>query len=328
MSELLVIDKTVLVSIADSIRAITKKADAIPVTNLASEVAELAGSGSIGSGSITELIDRSITEIVVPKSVKTIGAGAFMGCSNCLSYDFTAFETYEEIPTLANENAFEGINANAKIYVRGELYNMWKRKGQWPLVAKYFSPVGEVPPDSASAGLNVEYNDDETALVITGRGGCADTVITVPDTFLYYSTLMQFEKIGEQAFNSDTTVIELILPAYGVKVESEAFENCTALKKVENLKKGGYYAFYKCTALESVTFTDGVTFELGAFSGCSKCKLYDFSRCTSVPYLKYTGNIMVSSGTKIVVPDALYDSWIVATNWSSFASYIVKASEA
>lgn len=328
MKELLIIEKGTLTGIADAVRSVKNGTEDIPVKKLAEDITNLSYASEELSEALIGMIDRSLTEIVIPKGVTMIGQGAFYNCTACLSYDFTAFETYSEIPTLANVNAFEGINANAKIYVRGELYNMWKRKGQWPLVAKYLSPVGEVPPDSASAGLNVKYNDDETALVITGRGGCADTVITVPDTFLYGSTLMQFEKIGEQAFNSDTTVIELILPAYGVKVESEAFENCTALKKVENLKKGGYYAFYKCTALESVTFTDGVTFELGAFSGCSKCKLYDFSRCTSVPYLKSTGIIMASSETKIVVPDALYDSWIVATNWSSFASYIVKASEA
>jgi hypothetical protein len=33
------------------------------------------------------------------------------------------------------------------------------------------------------------------------------------------------------------------------------------------------------------------------------------------------------SPKKIVVPDALYDEWIAATNWVSYASKIVKASE-
>lgn len=37
----------------------------------------------------------------------------------------------------------------------------------------------------------------------------------------------------------------------------------------------------------------------------------------------------MSSDCKIVVPDALYDTWIAATNWSSstIVSHIVKASE-
>jgi hypothetical protein len=39
-------------------------------------------------------------------------------------------------------------------------------------------------------------------------------------------------------------------------------------------------------------------------------------------------NAFTNSNTwKIVVPDNLYDQWIAATNWSTFASRIVKASE-
>jgi hypothetical protein len=34
----------------------------------------------------------------------------------------------------------------------------------------------------------------------------------------------------------------------------------------------------------------------------------------------------VPSDAKIIVPDALYDEWIAATNWSTHASKIVKAS--
>jgi hypothetical protein len=54
---------------------------------------------------------------------------------------------------------------------------------------------------------------------------------------------------------------------------------------------------------------------------------YDFRASKSVPTLEGTfvfNNI--PSDCKIVVPDALYDEWIAATNWSSYASYIIKAS--
>ena len=65
-----------------------------------------------------------------------------------------------------------------------------------------------------------------------------------------------------------------------------------------------------------------------AFSSCSSVAFYDFSQCTSVPTLGGTSVFSYSnSDCKIVVPDALYDEWISATNWSSYASKIVKASE-
>ena len=42
--------------------------------------------------------------------------------------------------------------------------------------------------------------------------------------------------------------------------------------------------------------------------------------------MKYT-KAKILSNTKIIVSDALYDEWIVATNWSTYKRYIVKESE-
>ena len=55
---------------------------------------------------------------------------------------------------------------------------------------------------------------------------------------------------------------------------------------------------------------------------------YDFSEVTSIPTLQSTSNLVSNSYIDtIIVPDALYDVWIIATNWSTFASKIKKASE-
>lgn len=54
----------------------------------------------------------------------------------------------------------------------------------------------------------------------------------------------------------------------------------------------------------------------------------DFSRHNTVPSLSSSSAFGSNlDNFKIVVPDALYDTWIAATNWSSRASKIVKASE-
>jgi hypothetical protein len=55
---------------------------------------------------------------------------------------------------------------------------------------------------------------------------------------------------------------------------------------------------------------------------------YDFSKHESVPTLEATSAFKsIPSDCKIVVPDALYDEWIAATNWSTYAANIVKSSE-
>jgi hypothetical protein len=64
------------------------------------------------------------------------------------------------------------------------------------------------------------------------------------------------------------------------------------------------------------------------FSGCCGIAKYDFSTHTSVPSLSNTNAFSnTADDMKIIVPDALYDKWKSATNWATYASYIVKASE-
>ena len=55
---------------------------------------------------------------------------------------------------------------------------------------------------------------------------------------------------------------------------------------------------------------------------------YDFRASKSVPTLSNTNAFNnIPSDCKIVVPDSLYDTWIAATNWSTHASKIIKASK-
>lgn len=65
-----------------------------------------------------------------------------------------------------------------------------------------------------------------------------------------------------------------------------------------------------------------------AFSGCTHLELVDFSQATAVPALSNISTFSNTNNTfKIVVPDALYNDWIAASNWSTYASQIVKASD-
>lgn len=56
-------------------------------------------------------------------------------------------------------------------------------------------------------------------------------------------------------------------------------------------------------------------------------ELIDLSHCTSVPSLSVAELPKQNPKLQIVVPDELYDQWIVATNWATYANYIIKASE-
>lgn len=51
--------------------------------------------------------------------------------------------------------------------------------------------------------------------------------------------------------------------------------------------------------------------------------VYDFSQAQSVPTLANSSAISCLGDNQILVPAALYDEWIAATNWSTKADYIV-----
>lgn len=66
------------------------------------------------------------------------------------------------------------------------------------------------------------------------------------------------------------------------------------------------------------------TVESYAFYQCVSVKFYDFTACTAVPTLKNVNAFTdIPTDCEIRVPAALYDEWIVATNWSTYAANIV-----
>ena len=64
------------------------------------------------------------------------------------------------------------------------------------------------------------------------------------------------------------------------------------------------------------------------FNGCTSLELVDMTGSNGVPTLSNVNNFSNTNNTyKVVVPDSLYDTWIVATNWASIASHIMKQSD-
>ena len=115
-------------------------------------------------------------------------------------------------------------------------------------------------------------------------------------------------------------------------IDNYAFSNCYSLASIvipQGVTSIGSNAFQYCYSLSSIVIPEGVTsIGTSAFSSCYGMAFYDFSRCTSVPTLGGTSVFSsISSDCKIVVPDSLYDTWKAATNWSTHASKMVKASE-
>ena len=89
------------------------------------------------------------------------------------------------------------------------------------------------------------------------------------------------------------------------------------------------YVAQICYSLLYVIIPKTVTeVKRGAFYSCYSVKFYDFSHLEAIPTLENVNAFSgITSNCKIIVPDALYDEWIAATNWSTYASYIIRKTD-
>ena len=139
-------------------------------------------------------------------------------------------------------------------------------------------------------------------------------------------------RIDANAFNGCSSLSSVTIPQGVTTIGSNMFYGCYPLASImipQGVTTIGDYAFYSCYSMASIVIPQSVTtIYNSAFYGCHGMAFYDFRAFTSVPSLSATSAFnSIPSDCKIVVPDALYDEWIAATNWSTYASKIVKASE-
>ena len=134
--------------------------------------------------------------------------------------------------------------------------------------------------------------------------------------------------IGNYTFGYCESLASVTIPSSVTSIGTSAFSHCRSLASVtipSSVTSIGTNAFSTCYSLASVTIPSSVT-SIGnyAFSYCYGMAIYDFTSHTSVPTLANTTVFEdIPSDCVIVVPDALYDEWIGATNWSSISGQIV-----
>lgn len=132
--------------------------------------------------------------------------------------------------------------------------------------------------------------------------------------------------IGDSAFSYSSKLKSADIPN-ATSIGKSAFSGCSALTSVDfpNVTSmSGGSCFRNCLKLTNVRIPKVESIGGYTFYGCTKCLEYDFSECTAVPTLSNTNAFQnINSNAKIKVPSALYDEWIAATNWTTYAKYIV-----
>ncbi|MDD6937430.1 MAG: leucine-rich repeat domain-containing protein [Clostridiales bacterium] len=134
--------------------------------------------------------------------------------------------------------------------------------------------------------------------------------------------------IGNNAFSYCSSLSSITIPDGVISIGTHAFRDCYSLSSItipDGVTSIGTYAFYNCYSLSSITIPNGVTsIETYAFYYCYGIGYYDFTALSAVPTLSNTNSFTgITDDCKIRVPATLAEEWKAATNWATYADYIV-----
>ena len=231
-------------------------------------------------GGVLEKYNGAATEVVVPNSVKTIGAYAFWNCIGITSVVLP--NSVQEI----SEWAFSGCSSLTSVTIPTSVQK-----------------IGSCAFFRCSLLSTIKIPASVRKIEHSAFSGCSSvTSLTIPTSV---------QEIGSFAFSECSSLSSVTILASVQEISSSAFSKCSSLSSVTiptSVQKIGNGAFFGCSSLTSVTIPNSVQEIDGvAFSGCialtsvripGSVKLignYAFSGCTALRKVKIDGEPEIRS---------------------------------
>ena len=262
----------------------------------------------------------SLASINIPDSVTSIGHYVFQNCYAL------AFINIPDSVTSIGTNTFIACRSLASINISKGITNIGNTMfNTCCSLASVNIPDGVESIDSnvfqncfSLSSINIP--DSVTSIGRATFHSCyALTSINIPDNVT---------DIGDSAFNSCYSLTSINIPDGITSIGSNMFYGCHSLASInipDSVTSIGNGVFNNCYSLASISIPDSVT-SIGdsAFNNCYGVRFYDFSNHAVVPTLSNTNAFTnIPADCEIRVPAALYDEWIAAENWATYASQIV-----
>ncbi|MBR4752520.1 MAG: leucine-rich repeat protein [Thermoguttaceae bacterium] len=233
--------------------------------------------------------DSSLSSVVLPKSVKKIGNGAFYGCSSLTSI---------VLP--------EGV-----LEIGGSAFAYCKSLTTFA-VPKSVKTIGDGAFMHCSSLKTFDVPETVEELGEGAFTGCSSlTAINVDENNPNYRTIDGFlcTKDGKTLIGFPLGIDEdsLRIPEGVVRIGSSAFCGCASLKTVvlpDSVEEIGFNAFNFCAALETIKLSKNIeTIGHSAFANCASLKKIDLPEsCSSLGSAVFMGCKSLNS---IVVPNGV-----------------------
>ena len=144
-----------------------------------------------------------------------------------------------------------------------------------------------------------------------------------------YSSILRYASGADARNRAHLNAVQKVEIGEGVtSIGRSAFQNCYSLASItipEGVTSIDSNAFQFCYSLASITIPEGVTsIGTNAFNYCYGMRYCDFTASASVPALLSANAFNgIPSDCQMLIPAARYDEWSAATNWATYASYMV-----
>ena len=288
----------------------------------------------------------SLESIVIPNTVETIGN---YGLSICFSLRKIIMSNSV---TLIGNSAFNNCYSLKNIFLPTSVTNFGASLFQYcyelenVVITNAFSSITNNMFTACYSLKNIKLPDTITSIGSYAFQYCyALERIIVPNSVT---------TIGNNAFHYCYSLESVVLSNTLATIGEVIFQNCYSLESVEipdTVTSMGVGMLRDCFALKEVKISSAITTipvnfmancicikELiipntvtsignGSFSSLNTVEKIDFSDFSTIPTLDTNAFANMNKTAKIVVPDSLYEDWIAANNWSTYANNIVKASE-
>ena len=153
------------------------------------------------------------------------------------------------------------------------------------------------------------FNTTDATLIISESDKVITSGMVGPYRYVVKKTIIPegVTEIGNDAFNSCTSLTEITIPNSVRSISRAAFDSCTSLTSISILKGVtaiGNYAFFQCRSLTSITIPNSVTW-IGnsAFTGCTS--LTSITISNSVTEIGKETFLNCTSLTSITIPNSV-----------------------
>jgi hypothetical protein len=235
---------------------------------------------------------KTITHLIIPNTVTTIGFSSFEGCSSLSNI------TIPDSVTSIGESAFQGCSTNhMDVHYLGDL-NSWLEIN---LDAHQSSPMSSIGNLYFFEELVTSVKIPENISVIGPNcfdGWAQLQSVIMPDSI---------ETIGKYAFANCKSLENINLSNSLIDIGAYAFWECDLLASIiipDSVDIIGLYAFSSCDILENVNMADSVTqIDEGAFYECVALKTINLpSKITTINQGVFRGCISLKS---IIIPNSI-----------------------